>query len=143
MAEWSLKSLYYLNYYSTQKDDVLGFGISYITIGYLLFNFHKLKVATSKIATSNMAFHFCIASKHHFVSILFIGPAAYVEGNKDHLRSSQPPRIHCRCGRTRTRTLLTPSEIHSNIDSKLGASIFGKTKTNRKYNRVCTCHLQL
>ena len=39
--------------------------------------------------------------------------------------------------RTRIRTLLTPSEIHSNIETKLGASIFGKTNSNRKYNRVC------
>ena len=38
---------------------------------------------------------------------------------------------------TITITLLPLSEIHSNIESKLGASIFGKTKTNRKYNRVC------
>ena len=33
--------------------------------------------------------------------------------------------------RTRTRNVLTPSEIHSNIDSTFGASIFGKNKTNK------------
>ena len=33
--------------------------------------------------------------------------------------------------RRRARTLLTPSEMHSNIDSKFGASIFGKTKSNK------------
>ena len=32
-----------------------------------------------------------------------IGPAAIVEGNKDHFRSSQPPQINCRCGRRHTR----------------------------------------
>ena len=82
MAEWSLKWLYYLNYYLTKKCDVFGFGVSLITIGYLLFNFHKFKMATSKMAISKMAFHFgkCVHAPLCFR--IFIGPAAILEGKR-------------------------------------------------------------
>ena len=34
---------------------------------------------------------------------IFIGPAAIVEGNKDHFRFSQPPQFNCCCSRRHTR----------------------------------------
>ena len=60
-------------------------------------------MATFKMAMSKMAFHFCILSKHHFVSIFSLDQPHIVEGNKDNFRSSQPPEINCRCGRRHTR----------------------------------------
>ena len=76
--------------------------VNLITIGYLLVNFHKLKMAPSKMAISKMAFPFCKWVQAQICFRIFIGPAAkLLEGNKDHFRftTRQPPRIHCRCGR--------------------------------------------
>ena len=48
-----------------------------MTIGYLVFNLHKFKMSTSKMAISKMAFQFCIASKHHFVSVFSLDQPLY------------------------------------------------------------------
>ena len=48
-----------------------------MTIGYILFNLRKFKMATSRMAISKMAFHFGIASKHHFVSVFSLDQPLY------------------------------------------------------------------
>ena len=58
---------------------------------------HKFKMETSKMVISKMSFHFCIASKHHFVSVFSLDQSLHWKVSKIILDS--PPRIHCRCGR--------------------------------------------
>ena len=59
------------------------------------------KMAVSKMAVSKMAFHFCIASKHHFVSVVTLNQPLYWKGNKDNSRftTRYPTRIHYPGGR--------------------------------------------
>ena len=49
-------------------------------------------MATSKMAISNMSFHFCIASKHHFVSVFSLDQPLYWRVTKIILDS--PPGSH-------------------------------------------------
>ena len=58
----------------------------------ILFHFHKFKMATSKMAISKMAFHFCIGSKHHFVSVFKLDQPLYWKVTKIILDS--PPGSH-------------------------------------------------
>ena len=68
---------------------------------FLVLDFHKFKMATSKMAISKMAFNFYKCVQAQLCFRIFIGPAAILEGNNYHFRftTRQAPRIHCRCGR--------------------------------------------